>query len=393
MIGKKEVSEMLSTGDRLSDLIIESLGDGVLIIDQKGLVHGHNQRFLEMWDLDTLPLGLLDSLALADSVKNQMLDPEAFMEQIQSFSRREGNLETHDLLLFKDGRVFERRQRSLCNQGLDLGRLLLFRDVTSQRRAEQESRNLARQVQSTQRLESLGVLAGGLAHEFNNLLMAILGNADLLEIEQNLTSEGQVHLSEIRTASRRAADLCNQMLTYAGKGECQRQVLNLEGVVREMRGILDVTLGKKVALTCEFQPGLPPIQGNIAQMRQVVLNLVGNAADACLVKDGGRVDLRLDCRHCDQSDLDSWLSGGQVEPGEYVCLEVADSGCGLASDQQTKVFDPFYSTKFVGRGLGLSAVLGIARGHGGAVSVTSIPGQGSVFSVFFPAVKLPISTQ
>lgn len=374
----------LPSRDRLSEVIIESLGDGVLIVDGNGLVHRYNQRFSEMWGIDPLPAGIQDPVVLANMVKNQLIDPEAFIQRTRAFAQLEDGQEHVELLEFQDGRVFERRQRSLHDQGLNLGRLIVFRDVTLQREAEQANRLLTGQVQSTQRLESLGVLAGGLAHEFNNILMAILGNADLLTSDLKPDSEGQTHLSEIRTASRRAADLCSQMLTYAGKGEFRRQKLELSTVVREMRGILDVTLGKKVALNCEFEEELPGVLGDLDQMRQVILNLVGNAADACLVEDGGQVDLQLFSRHCSRSFLDNCLSGRNVQPGQYVCLEVSDTGCGLGTEEQARVFDPFYTTKFVGRGLGLSAVLGIARGHGGVVCLKSRLGQGSTFSIFLP---------
>jgi signal transduction histidine kinase len=387
MIGSAQADDSLPSKDRLSDVIIESLGDGVLIVDCRGLVHRYNKRFVELWGIDPLPSGIQDSVLLAQMVKNQLLDPEAFMKQTEDFAALEDGREHVQMLEFCDGRTIERRQRSLHDQGLNLGRLVVFRDVTEQRKAEESNNLLTKQVQATQRLESLGVLAGGLAHEFNNILMAILGNADLLVSEVDRSSEGQIHLSEIRTASRRAADLCSQMLTYAGKGEFRRKKLDLVGVVREMRGILDVTLGKEVVMNCDFEPNLPEVLGDLAQMRQLVLNLVGNAADACLVCNGGQVDLQLFARHCSRSFLDSCLSGKNAEPGPYVCLEVSDTGCGLDMEQQSRVFDPFFTTKFVGRGLGLSAVLGIARGHGGVVCLKSRLGKGSAFSVFLPVAN------
>ncbi len=376
----------LSSLDRLSEVIIESLGDGVLIVDKNGQVHRHNQRFTEMWGIDPLPGGVQDSLDLANLVKGQMRDPETFMESINSFARRKGNLEHVDLLEFLDGRIFERRQRSLIDQGLDLGRLLVFRDVTGQIQAEKSSRALACQVQATQRLESLGVLAGGLAHEFNNILMVIMGNADLLSAECGGSSTAQSHLSEISTASRRAADLCDQMHIYAGKGSSHREKLDLAKVVRDMRPILDITLGKKVELECKFPLELPLVMADITRIRQLVLNLVSNAADACMVVGSGRVDLRLFVRRCDQSFLRECPSTANAEPGNFVCLEVTDTGCGLDPVQQSRVFDPFYSTKFAGRGLGLSAVLGIVRSCKGAVKVQSQLKKGSNFSIFLPVV-------
>ncbi len=383
----KNLGADLSSLDRLAEVIIESLGDGVLIVDKNGLVHRHNQRFCEMWGIDPLPNGVQDSLDLALLVKKQMRNPEAFLESIHSFSQRKGNKEHVDHLEFLDGRIFERRQRSLCDQGLDLGRLLVFRDVTNQIQAEKASRALALQVQATQRLESLGVLAGGLAHEFNNILMVIMGNADLLASEFGTSPSAQTHLSEIGTASRRAADLCDQMHVYAGKGNSRREELDLARVVREMRPILDIALGKKVDLGCEFQTDLPKVMADVTRFRQVVLNLVSNAADACLEEGMGRVDLRLLVRNCDQSFLRGCLSGGKVEPGQYVCLEVVDTGCGMDPAQQARVFDPFYTTKFAGRGLGLSAVLGIVRRCKGAVKVQSQMKEGSNFSIFLPVVN------
>ncbi len=387
MKGEREVEKVLPSRDRLPEVIIESLGDGVLIVDDRGLVHRYNKRFVEMWGVDPLPTGIQDPVVLASMVKDQLVDPEAFMERTRAFAALDQGQEHVELLQFKDGRIFERRQRSLHDQGLNLGRLIVFRDVTAPHRTEESNRLLTQQVQATQRLESLGVLAGGLAHEFNNILMAILGNAELLTTELETTSDGQTYLSEISMASRRAADLCSQMLTYAGKGEFLLQKLDLTGIVREMRGILDVTLGKEVTLKCEYECALPTVLGDLAQMRQVVLNLVGNAADACLADGGGKVELQLFTQHCNRAFLDSCLSGKDAEVGPYVCLEVSDTGCGLDQQQQARVFDPFYTTKIVGRGLGLSAVLGIARGHGAAVCLKSSLGQGSTFSIFLPVAQ------
>lgn len=384
MSGKQEDGGVLPSRDRLSDVIIESLGDGVLIVGSNGLIHRHNKRFVEMWAVDPVTTGIQDPVVLAQMVKDQLVEPEAFMDRTREFAALEDGQEHVELLKFRDGRIIERRQRSLHDEGLNLGRLVIFRDLTEQHSAEESNRILTKQVQATQRLESLGVLAGGLAHEFNNILMAILGNADLLVAEIDAASEGQVYLSEITTASRRAADLCSQMLTYAGKGESSRQKLDMSNVFSEMRGILDVTLGKKVILNCDVEPALPNILGDLAQMRQVILNLVGNSADACLDAGSGQIDLQFFTRHCSRSFLDGCLSGKNSSPGAYVCLEVSDTGCGLDTEQQARVFDPFYSTKFVGRGLGLSAVLGIVRGHGGVICLKSRLGYGSTFSVFLP---------
>ncbi|MCP4291900.1 MAG: PAS domain S-box protein [bacterium] len=378
----------LSSLKRLSEAIIESLGDGVLIVDKNGLVHKHNKRFREMWGIEPLPNGVQGALELARMVQNQMLFPDEFLQTIKSFETRDDAAEHFDLLEFKDGRVFERRQRSLRHQGLNLGRLLVFRDVTREKELEAASKALTLQVQTTQRLESLGVLAGGLAHEFNNILMVIMGNADILDLEIGALPKVKPHLSEIFTASRKAADLCDQMHSYAGKGNTLKENLDLSCVIKEMTGILDITMGKKVDLVCNFPEDLPDIKADVTKIRQLVLNLVGNAADACLEKKEGWVELGMIACHCDRSFLKHCLCGPDAEPGNYLCLKVMDTGCGIAQDQQQKVFDPFFSTKFAGRGLGLSAVLGIVRSLKGAVKLFSRPGEGSTFSIY-----LPVATQ
>lgn len=369
----------------MAEMIMDSLGDGVLIVDQKGLIQSYNGRFLTLWGLDSSVDRVgVDSGLLAHAVKNQLLDPEGFIAGIGAFAALDQGAERVDNLEFTDGRVLERRVRFLGQKGLESSRLLIFRDITEQVEAQKTNQALAEQVQSTQRLESLGLLAGGLAHEFNNILMVVLGNVDLMSDYDEDPADVREHLAEIRSASRRAVDLCEQMLTYAGKGGYLLQDLNLVEVVRQMRGILDLALGKETDLELAFSEPLPRVLGDADQMRQVILNLVSNAADACSGQDSVKVALSLFRRQCSQAFLDGCLSGEEAAAGAYVCLEVADNGCGLEPEQLNRVFDPFYTTKLAGRGLGLSAVLGIVRGHGGCVCVKSRPGRGSTFSVLLP---------
>ncbi|MCP4640838.1 MAG: PAS domain S-box protein [bacterium] len=261
---------------------------------------------------------------------------------------------------------------------------LIIGAAVRRKRADEERRQLERQIQHAQKLESLGVLAGGIAHDFNNLLMSIIGSADLalqdlpedLPVRENLTA--------IDTGARRAADLCRQMLAYSGKGAFVVAPLNVSATVREMTHLLTVSLSKKVLFRPEFAEDLPAISADATQIRQVVMNLITNASEACGDRSGV-VAIRTGAAECDRAYLsEAYLDEGLPE-GVYVFIEVSDTGCGMDAEARARIFDPFYTTKFAGRGLGLAAVLGIVRGHGGAVKVFSTPGKGTTVRVLFPA--------
>jgi PAS domain S-box-containing protein len=250
--------------------------------------------------------------------------------------------------------------------------------------AEQQRLDLETQMQQAQRLESLGVLAGGIAHDFNNLLTAILGHANLALIDLAPGSAAHDSLREIDKASGRAAELCRQMLAYAGKGRFVAEPINLSRLIEETVHLLRVSISKKVLLHCQLAEGLPEIQADPAQLRQVAMNLVINAAEAIGDADGV-IAISTGVMQCDE---DSLRGSRLIEPpaaGRYVYLEVTDTGCGMDAETRTRIFDPFFTTKFAGRGLGLAAVLGIVRGHRGALKVESERGRGTTFRIMFPA--------
>ena len=256
------------------------------------------------------------------------------------------------------------------------------RDVSQQRQAESESQALQARVQEVQRLESLGVLAGGIAHDFNNLLAVILGNGTLALQEAAEGSPLRHRLERIRAASEHAALLTEQMLTYAGRAEPKRVALDVSGLLDQMLDLLRASAGSGCILRTELAEGLPAISGDETQLRQVLLNLVTNAAEA----GGGRGELRIATRleHADRALLARTVGAPHLEPGSYVTLVVADRGCGMDEATCRRVFDPFFSTKFAGRGLGLAVVLGIVRAHGGAIALESRRGEGTTFRILLP---------
>ncbi|HSR54274.1 MAG TPA: PAS domain S-box protein [Acidobacteriota bacterium] len=265
-------------------------------------------------------------------------------------------------------------------------------DISDQKRAEEERRKLQEQVLHAQKLESLGVLGGGIAHDFNNLLMGILGNASLALAELPSSSPAQSRIEAIETTAQRAAELTSQLLAYSGKGKFVLRHLNLSEVAEEMTQLLHVSVSKKAVLRSDLDSHLPPIEADPAQIRQIVMNLITNASDA-LGPQGGSIRISTSLRQCSSSDLASpWLSQ-QPSAGSYVCLEVTDSGCGMGNETLKKIFDPFYSTKFTGRGLGLAAVLGIVRSHHASIQVESRPDRGTTFRILFPAQQAQASSQ
>jgi PAS domain S-box-containing protein len=259
----------------------------------------------------------------------------------------------------------------------------LTRDVTERVRAEEERRELEQRMQQAQRLESLGILAGGVAHDFNNLLTPILGEVGLALAELAPDSPAGGHLRSIQKAARRAAALTNQMLAYAGQRPIQQERVDLSALVRELGELLASAGGRRARRVYELRPGLPAVLGDAAQLGQVAMNLITNAAEA-LGDAGGTIAIRTGVLTLPAPPAGQRL-GATLGDGEHVYFEVEDSGCGMDAATLRRIFDPFFTTKFTGRGLGLAAALGIVRGHGGAIEIESRPGHGSRFRVILPA--------
>jgi len=255
------------------------------------------------------------------------------------------------------------------------------------REEEERRRELELQMLHAQKLESLGLLAGGVAHDFNNLLTAILVNAELLRPAVS-DAQARESVAQIIETTQGAADLCSQLLAYSGRGKFLFGPIDLNGTIEEMLRLTQVTVSKKAGVTHALQSDLPAIEGDTSQIRQVVLNLVTNASEA-LGDESGTIRLATHMATVGQHELADFHLAESLEPGEYVCLEVRDSGCGIDEAAILKLFDPFYTTKFTGRGLGLAAVLGIVRGHHGAICVRSRPGEGTLVRVLFPPSTHP----
>jgi two-component system, cell cycle sensor histidine kinase and response regulator CckA len=255
-------------------------------------------------------------------------------------------------------------------------------DITAQKKAEAVRLELERKLLEGQKLESLGLLAGGIAHDFNNLLSSILGNANMARMTLGDSHVIDDQLRAIEGASLRAAELCRQMLAYAGKGKFVVEPTDLTALVNDLLPLLKISVAHQATLTLHLEK-VPPVLADATQVRQIVMNLVLNAADA-IVDRGGEIVLKTGVMEADYALLANCAGGPGLPKGEYVFVEVRDTGTGMTPEIQSKIFDPFFTTKFAGRGLGLAAVLGIVRGHKGALRVESTPGVGSTFTLLLP---------
>lgn len=256
------------------------------------------------------------------------------------------------------------------------------RDITQISRLEESLRILEKKFQDSQKMAGLGLLASGIAHDFNNLMTVVLGNAELALLECG-GSDGGV-LDEIKKTSLRAAELAHQMLVYTGKASLVISDINLCSVVKEMGLLLDVSISKKVTIQYCLADNIPLIRGDISQIRQVAMNLITNASEA-IGDRSGVIAISIHEVELQPGELEKTVPPGGLPSGRYVRLEVSDTGDGMSEETMQKIFDPLFTTKITGRGLGLASLLNVVQKHNGAIEVKSEPGRGTIFRIYFPA--------
>lgn len=268
-------------------------------------------------------------------------------------------------------------------QGAPLHLITSILDITQSKRAEEAKLQLEKQFLHAQKLESLGVLAGGIAHDFNNILTVIICNCSLLQQRPLMALE---ILPEIEIAAQRAADLCRQMLIYAGKAQPVPTKIDMKTLVGEMVSMLKAIIKENVVIAPDYSSDIPAIIADASQIRQVIMNLIINASEAIGEKQG-EIFVSLVNRFIQPEQAETDHLGKIIPTGQYICIQITDSGCGMDEETRLRIFEPFYTTKFTGRGLGMSAVLGIITAHKGALQFTSQPGQGSTFKVYLPVLS------
>ncbi|MDX8405943.1 MAG: response regulator [Mariprofundus sp.] len=375
--------------NELRNLLLDSTAEAIYGINMQGCCTFANKACQRM-------LGYEGSIDLRGHNMHQLVhhshsDGSPYDEQICRISRSFRNktrIHCRDEVFWRrDGSSFpvEYWSHPMFDDGGEVvGCVVTFWDISELRKAEQQRSRIEKQIQHSQRLESMGVLAGGIAHDFNNILSAILGNAALASRKVfKDPADARVKMEKVVQSCDRAAILCRQMLAYSGKGKFVVRPVNLSAMVEEITHLLEVSLDKGVVIKYGLAETLPLVEADEAQMQQLIMNLVTNANEAIGGKSGV-ISLTTGVMHADVAYLLDCY-GDNPLPGRYTYVEVSDTGCGMDAETQQKIFDPFFTTKFTGRGLGMSAVLGIVRGHHGALKLYSEPGKGTPFKYLIPA--------
>ena len=366
--------------------LVEASPDGIVVHDGHTLLFANPAaRKILGWPLGTDPLGR----PLVDFVHPDMRD--AIRERIRATFMGKSVDHSEEMFLRRDGSAVPVEVvASLVRFHGEPASQVIFRDITSRTRAREVRLDLERRLQRSQRLESLAVLAGGIAHDFNNLLMSVLGNAELARVYAANNPKLLRRVLAIETAARRAADLSCQMLAYAGRGNLSTEPVNLGSLVKDMSSLLEVPVYKNVRIKYDIDDSVPLLEADATQIRQVLMNLVTNAGES-FPAGVGNIVVSTGKQVFQEDDLKQMWLGESLLAGEYAYIQVKDDGGGMDKQTLTRIFDPFFSTKFTGRGLGLAAVLGIVRGHGGAIRVCSEPGEGTCFQVLLPIPRDPLA--
>ncbi len=363
----------------LLDLFLSSNEDyGIILLDPQGRV--------SRWSRGAERLFEYHAHEVEGSFAHKIFVPpdrEAGVPEVElHMAREQGRSEDERWHVRKDGsRFWASGVMIALRQNGDLrGYAKVVRDFTERRRLEEA-------VRQTQKLESVGVLAAGVAHDFNNVLTAILGNISL--VRRRLAGpikdqESDQLLAAAERACTRAADLVRQLLNYAGKGRREVRPVDVCQVTRDALAIVQASVSKKITLRTDIPDTCPAIEADVTQLQQLVLNLVLNAAEA-IGDRSGEVVVHLRVRDVSKAELAERYAGFSLPPRMYTEIEVSDTGSGMDEKTLQQIFDPFFTTKFMGRGLGLAAALGVVRSHGGGIAVRSAPGEGSTFTVLLPA--------
>jgi len=388
----KHLENELRRKEARNRLILEAVGEGIYGLDRQGNTDFINQAASKM-------LGYTAEEIIGRHchgiIHHTRPDGEPYPEEqclISSAMRQNKVFKVSDEVLWrKDGSSFpvEYTSTPVHDNGEVTGCVVVFHDITERKKTEAERLAITDRQQQIKKFKSLNVLAGGIAHNFNNILTAVLGNIELLLYRLPESSSKEREFAEAAMHSaRRAADLSTMMLWYVGQGKIERQVLDLRDIAKE----LDTWFTPSDLQGCRLKivPCEDPVmfEGDGALVRQIILNLVNNAIEA-MSDQKGEVQLSLGRRKLREGELGGAYLGGNLPAGEYVYLEVSDHGIGMSKECLEHIFEPFYSTKFTGRGLGLPTTLGIMRSHRGGIVLNSKLGRGTTASVLFPAASVP----
>jgi len=381
-----ERTEQLAESENNIHRIIDNLQDTYYQTDAEGIIRVISPSVQDL-------SGYMVDEVLGTQLADYYVDSDGRVKFMQALSEA-GNGKIYDYEIesrHKDGHhtwVSSNSQLLYDESGRVIGVEGTLRDITGKKQREQEKEQMQHQIEHTQRLESLGVLAGGISHNFKNILAAIMGNASLAEHQLSRhPQDAKQHLAAIVSASEKATGLCQQVLVYAGKSRVVIEAIQLSVLIDDMVDLLKVSVAVNAEIVYQLQDDLPHIDGDKAQIQQVIMNFITNASEA-IDEKRGEITISTGVMHIDTGYFKACFAAENLVSGDYAYIKIADAGCGMDAATLKKIFDPFFTTKFIGRGLGMSAVLGIVRAHGGAIKCNSEIGEGTSFSVFFPLSRV-----
>ncbi len=363
---RKQGQERLSRSEAYLQGIIEATADGIVAIDGNGKIIKANNRFAELWNISQDLLEKGDEAAVLECILGQLVDPEAFLLSLGASNQQVKRVA--ERIRCKDGRVFERIFSPLVRGGETIGKVCSFRDITHKLKMEEE-------IIRAQKLESVGLLAGGIAHDFNNLLTVVLGNISMAKVLSSTSDKVTARLAEAEKAALRSRELTQQLLTFASGGAPVRRSALVTELLRDTVGF--ALSGSKVRCELTIDSALPPVEIDEGQISQVLHNLIINADQS--MPEGGTI--RIFCTQV-RSTLGEAPSLAQ---GNYVRITISDEGVGIPEEHLARVFDPYFTTKETGRGLGLASAYSIIRNHDGLITVASRTGGGTTFTIYLPA--------
>lgn len=381
---QKEIETELAQSEEKFRAISCMASDAIVLMDMEGKVTYWNSTAQRIF-------GYSSGEAVGNDLHKMLLPDEQIPSYIKAFQRfRETGLSKFENRLVE----FTAKKKDGCKVCVEVsfssvrisGKpffLGIIRDISGKKEEEEQRRRLDIKLRQAQKIESLGVLAGGVAHDFNNLLMGVLGYAEIALLKITKESPVRPAIQNIINAAQKAAELSSQMLSYAGRGIFELETVNLARLIEETSHLLQSMVSKKVILKLELTSDIPPVNVDPTQIRQVLMNLVINASES-IGERSGLINISTGVIQADTAYLaETYLDEG-LKDGYYSYIEVSDTGCGMDHETIKKIFDPFFTTKFHGRGLGLAASLGIIRAHKGAIKVYSEPVKGTTFKVLFP---------
>ncbi len=377
-LARRRAEKALMQSEKRYHTLFEAAGDAILIHDMEGRVLDANKTACErlMYEHHEL-IGKgcheIEAPEYAHSMPGRMKELTQKGHLIFETQHLRSDNSSIPIEISCRKIEFEHQDAILC----------IARDISERKRLEEQRRKLFEQMEQAQKIQSLGTLAGGIAHNYNNQLQSIIGNLELALDEINEASPTTALIRNALSAADSGAMITRQMLAYSGKGRVVVSEVDINLTFNDIRHLIQAAVPDNITIESRLAKELPPIKVDESQIQQLIMNLTTNAMEA-IDKDAGRIVIKTNLKKYDREFFKNTCFPNNLSDGWHVRLEVSDNGCGMDAQTQEKMFDPFFTTKFTGRGLGLAAVLGIVRGNNGAIKVASKPGEGSSFKIYFP---------